>query len=101
MALWNHLVPDLVELSVKERDMDKLPHSRYPSSLPENDEDSEPEMDKNKKNTEGGQNPAEEDHATFKVNKEFSPPPQRTPTYGRDRIAEVKPGPYLMAFRYS
>ena len=38
MALWNHLVPDLVELSVQEREVDKLPHSKYPI-----DEDTENE----------------------------------------------------------
>ena len=29
MALWNHLVPDLVQLSVQERETEKLP--RYPT----------------------------------------------------------------------
>ena len=33
MALWNHLVPDLVELSVQEREVDKLPHSKVRISL--------------------------------------------------------------------
>ena len=48
MALWNHLVPDLVQLQVQERETEKLPHSRYPSSPPAgNDYNSYP-IDKKK-----------------------------------------------------
>lgn len=69
MALWNHLVPDLVQLGVQERETDKLlPHSRYPSA-PQNEY-----IDKKKSLRDHDQQP------------------ERTPTsttFGRERIAEV------------
>ena len=81
MALWNYLVPDLVQLGVQERETDKLPHSRYPS-VPgaENEYDLHRGTDK-KKSTVRDQ----EQGPTH-----YQQPP-RTPstTFGRERIAEV------------
>ena len=84
MALWNHLVPDLVQLGVQERETDKLPHSRYPSSPP-----------------------AENEYDSYQTDKKQSAPPRTgndggggggagrpdrkpTSTMGRERIAEVR-----------
>lgn len=72
MALWNHLVPDLVQLGVQERETDKLlPHSRYPSSSPENEY-----IDKKKSLRDHDQQPERT-------------PTSTTTTFGRERIAEV------------
>jgi hypothetical protein len=69
MALWNHLVPDLVERSVQERDMDKLPHSRFPSSTNGNGE-----FGNELKNGKSGST------TTTSVSREDGP--KRTPTFG-------------------
>ena len=48
MALWNHLVPDLVQLQVQERETEKLPHSRYPSPPPAGNDFNSSPIDKKK-----------------------------------------------------
>ena len=72
MALWNHLVPELVEK--RHAGSDKLPHSRYPSSAvaPPQDQQNEFDRPRDKKKSKSDQ-------------------VQRIPTstFGRERIAEV------------
>ena len=85
MALWNHLVPDLVQLGVQERETDKLPHSRYPSSPPaENEYDS---YQTDKKQSARDQAP----HTGNDGGGGGTGRPDRKPTstMGRERIAEV------------
>lgn len=65
MALWNHLVPDLVQLGVQERETDKLPHFNVPDTTNNYHGNNEQDREKSRE------------------------PIQRTPTYGRERIAEV------------
>ena len=82
MALWNHLVPELVQLGVQERETDKLPHSRYPSSPPAENEYDSYQTDKKKSvrdqvgPSEGSGNSGSQRHTTS--------------TMGRERIAEVR-----------
>ena len=84
MALWNHLVPDLVQLGVQERETDKLPHSRYPSSPPaENEYDS---YQTDKKQSARDQAPHTGSDGGGGAGR---PDRKPTSTMGQERIAEV------------
>ena len=82
MALWNHLVPELVQLGVRERETDKLPHSRYPSSPPAENEYDSYQTDK-KKSVRDQVGPSEGSGGSGSQR-------QPTSTMGRERIAEVR-----------
>ena len=89
MALWNHLVPDLVELSVQEREVDKLPHSKYPI-----DEDTENEA-KNGGHRGGGgggggyRSPHDKSKTTAGGGSRKDGSSTKNPTLNRERISEV------------
>ena len=89
MALWNHLVPDLVELSVQEREVDKLPHSKYPI-----DEDTKNEA-KNGGHRGGGSGGYRSPHDKSKTTNPAGGGSQKdgssakNPTLNRERISEV------------
>ena len=88
MALWNHLVPDLVELSVQEREVDKLPHSKYPI-----DEDTENEA-KNGGHRGGGggdgyRSPHDKSKTTAGGGSQKDGSSTKNPTLNRERISEV------------
>ena len=89
MALWNHLVPDLVELSVQEREVDKLPHSKYPI-----DEDTKNEA-KNGGHHGGGSGGYHSPHDKSKTTNSAGGGSQKdgssakNPTLNRERISEV------------
>ena len=92
MALWNHLVPDLVELSVQEREVDKLPHSKYP--IEENTENEA----KNGGHHRGGGGDYRRPHDKSKTTNsagggsEDDGSPAKNPTLNRERISEVSNG---------
>ena len=99
MALWNHLVPDLVELSVQEREVDKLPHSKYPiddSEISKNEEKNDDGKNKKDRNRSSGlDHPGEAGRNGLQNTKTISRDEGVTPRYPsfeRERINEVREG---------
>ena len=86
MALWNHLVPDLVQLGVQERETDKLPHSRYPSSPPAENEYDSYQTDKKQSARDQAPHTGSDGGGGGGAGR---PDRKPTSTMGRERIAEV------------
>ena len=108
MALWNHLVPDLVELSVQEREVDKLPHSKYPtddSEVSKNEEENDDGKNKKDRNRSSGLDPGEEAAGGGKNGLQNSKKGSREgvipryPTFERERINEVCTGTVFLTAR--
>ena len=87
MALWNHLVPDLVELSVQEREVDKIPHTKYP--IEENTENEA--KNGGHRGGSGGGYPHDKSETTNTPGggSQKDGSPAKNPTLNRERISEV------------